>query len=192
MWGLDRITPNSTLSGIAAPPPRRDSYSPAPRRPYPAGPGPLPPRPGLIPRSSSLNILSPNASNTSLPLGSRAPNGAGRRRPNGGAPLDLANPIQVLSNIMGGPPRKPVNLKQEDADSAIVQKPEEVEEDIDFGGMSLKDFAAAAEVEATTGTRLPSSVHTYSAQSVEECTCLHPEYGVFAYRDCSRQGERQI
>lgn len=168
MWGLDRFSAHSTPSGT--PPPRRDSYSPAPRRPYPSGPGPLPPRPGLNPRSSSLSLVSPASSSTSLPASARIPNGAGRRRPTGGAPPNVPDPLHVLESIMGGPPRKPVNLKGEAAIGTIPNKPEEVVVDIDFGGLSLQDFAA----EAAPEIRHSHPVHTYSSQSVEECMCSFP------------------
>ncbi|KAH8723639.1 Sac2 family-domain-containing protein [Phaeosphaeriaceae sp. PMI808] len=162
MWGLDRISAYSTPSGT--PPPRCDSYSPAPRRGYPSGgPAPLPPRPGLVPRSSSLSLISPTYSNTSLPGAARAPNGGPRRRPTGGALHHGPDPIQVLASIMGGLPRKPP-ASSGGMVPAIPQKPEEVEEDIDFGGLSLHEFAAEAPREQERST----SVHTYSAQSVEE------------------------
>ncbi|RMZ70097.1 Vps52 Sac2 family [Pyrenophora seminiperda CCB06] len=142
---------------LGTPPPRRDSYSPAPRRGYPAAPA-QPVRPGLTPRSSSLTLLlSPNASSTSLASSARMPNGGPRRRPT--APPNVPDPVHVLESIMGGPPR---SLAATDGGAAgtILARPDEVDEDIDFGGLSLQAFAA--EVKA------PSSVHTYSAQSVEE------------------------
>ncbi|KAF1996644.1 Vps52-domain-containing protein [Amniculicola lignicola CBS 123094] len=163
MWGLDRLSAHPTPSGT--PPPRRDSYSPAPRRPYQApGPGPLPPRPGLNPRSSSLSLVSPNSSYTSLPGTNRIPNGGNRRRQGpGGMPPNIPDPLQVLEAILGGPPRKPGG-SGEDAEESVPQKPAEVVEDIDFGGLSLREFAAAD----TPRIRHSSPVHTYSAQSVEE------------------------
>lgn len=167
MWGLDRITANSTPSGT--PPMRRDSYSPAPRRPYPApAPGPLPPRPGLTPRSSSLNLLSPGASTTSLPSTARIPNGA-HRQPSvrGRAPASVADPLQVLESILGAPPRNPI--QRDGHIGTIPTKPDEVVEDIDFGGLSLQDFAAAE----TPQRRREEPVHTYSAQSIKECMCLY-------------------
>ncbi|KAF2684014.1 Sac2 family protein [Lentithecium fluviatile CBS 122367] len=160
MWGLDRLSAHSTPSGT---PPRRDSYSPAPRRPYAAGPMPLPPRPGINPRSSSLSLVSPASSTTSLPAGARIPNGAGRRRPLGGAPPNVPDPLQMLESIMGGPPRKPVASKGGRV-GTMPNKPDEIDVDIDFGGLSLRDFAA----EAAADTQQSSPVHTYSAQSVEE------------------------
>ncbi|KAF2122334.1 Sac2 family protein [Lophiotrema nucula] len=160
MWGLDRLSANSTPSGT--PPPRRDSYSPAPRRPYPgAGPGPLPLRPGLTPRSSSLNILSPNSSSTSLPSTQRIPNGSRYRR-QGPTPVNVPEPVDVLESILGGPPRKSAVGKGDDVSQP--KKPEEVVEDVDFGGLSLQAFAAADEPQI----RHSAPVHTYSAQSVEE------------------------
>jgi hypothetical protein len=181
MWGLDRLSAYSTPSGT--PPPRHDSYSPGPRRGYPAsGPGPLPLRPGLVPRSSSLSLISPGASTTSLPSTARGPNGAPRRRPTGGAPHHGPDPVQVLASIMGGMPRKPL-VSSHERDQAVPQKPEEVVEDIDFGGLSLQDFAAEAPLEHKQTT----SVHTYSAQSVEECMCSPLASRRFAHRDCRRQ-----
>ncbi|KAI4649242.1 hypothetical protein J4E93_003557 [Alternaria ventricosa] len=64
---------------------------------------------------------------------------------------------------MGGPPRNSPATNGEDS-MRITEKPEVVEEDIDFGDLSLHDFAAAK----TAEQQQPTSVHTYSAQSVEE------------------------
>jgi hypothetical protein len=167
MWGLDRLSASSTPSGT--PPPRRDSYSPAPRRGYPAsGPGPLPIRPGLQPRSSSLSLASASNSTTSLPGTARIPNGGSRRQPTRGASHRGPDPVQILASIMGGLPRKPLTGDDEKT-GAVPQKPEEVIEHVDFGGLSLQDFAA----EAPKVQQPSTSIHTYSAQSVEECTCLY-------------------
>ncbi|KAI4621907.1 hypothetical protein J4E80_004281 [Alternaria sp. BMP 0032] len=64
---------------------------------------------------------------------------------------------------MGGPPRSSPATNGEDS-TRISEKPGMVEEDIDFGDLSLHDFAAAK----TAERQQPTSVHTYSAQSVEE------------------------
>lgn len=170
MWGLDRRSVHATPTGT--PPPRCDTYSPAPRRPYGGpGPGPLPPRPGLPPRTSSLSLTGSLASSStsSLPSTAQIPNGAGRRRvgPGGAPPPDVPHPLQVLEAILGGPPRKPTVAKEDD-DTAVRRRPEEVVDEIDFGGLSLHDFVAAD----TPDARHSSPVHTYSAQSVEECTCF--------------------
>ncbi|KAF2450331.1 Sac2 family protein [Karstenula rhodostoma CBS 690.94] len=160
MWGLDRLSAHSTPSGT--PPPRRD-YSPAPRRLHPTDrPAPLPLRPGLNPRSSSLSLISPLSSTTSLPSTVGLPNGSGRRRPPGGVPPNVPDPLHVLEAIMGRPPRKPVLLKASGI-GVLPEKPEELDTSIDFGGLSLHDFAAE-----DTPEPVASPVHTYSAQSVEE------------------------
>ena len=177
MWGLDRLSSYSTPTGT--PPPRRD-YSPAGRRGYPApGPIPLPVRPGLQPRTSSLSLVSPGASNVSLPSTVRAPNGAPlRRRVTGGIPPNVPDPVQVLASIMGGPPRKPISANG--IGGTVQSKPDEVDADIDFGELSLHDFAEAAAPEQ----RQDTSVHTYSAQSVEECTSLSSALVSCAHRAC--------
>jgi hypothetical protein len=173
MWGLDRLSSYSTPTGT---PPRQDSYSPAPRRGYPAPAQPL--RPGLAPRSSSLTpLISPNASTTSLSSSTRLPNGGPRRRPTGGA--NIPDPVHVLESIMGGPPRRSVTANG-DTDGHTQAKPKEVEEVIDFGGLSLQDFVA----ESTRQRQPSTSVHTYSAQSIEECTCLCSTSHVFAHFPC--------
>jgi hypothetical protein len=173
MWGLDRLSSYSTPTGT---PPRQDSYSPAPRRGYPAPAQPL--RPGLAPRSSSLTpLISPNASTTNLRGSSPMPNGGPRRRPTGGA--NVPDPVHVLESIMGGPPRNP-GTANGGTGQQIQGKPEAVDEDIDLGGLSLQDFVA----ESTRPRRPSTSVHTYSAQSVEECTCSSSAAQVFAHVPC--------
>jgi hypothetical protein len=160
------------------PPTRRDSHSPAPRRGYPAPAQPV--RPGLNPRSSSLTpLVSPNASTASLPLSARIPNGGPRRRQTGRVPPNVPDPVHVLESIMGGPPRNPPVANGDDA-ARTSGKPNEVEDEIDFGGLSLQDFVAVK----TAERQQPTSVHTYSAQSVEECTCSCSESQVFAHCVC--------
>jgi hypothetical protein len=80
---------------------------------------------------------------------------------------------------MGGPPRRPVPVNVNGI-GRIPEKPEALETSIDFGGLSLQDFAAEG-----TPEPVASPVHTYSAQSVEECMCFAPSPRDFAYRECS-------
>ncbi|KAE9965153.1 hypothetical protein BLS_007817 [Venturia inaequalis] len=153
----DRRSSLSTPS--ATPPPL--SRSPASRRgPYaPSGPGPLPPRPGLNPRSSSLSLAStPNASTTNLPT-LRVANGSSlrnemRRSP----PMEVPDPMRVLQSIFGAAPRKQV---------AGIEGGRRVElaEDVDFGGLSLEEFADEKEDRASSQ---PSDVHNYTVQSIEQ------------------------
>ncbi|KAF2198111.1 Sac2 family protein [Delitschia confertaspora ATCC 74209] len=161
MW-LDRFA-HSTPSGT--PPPRGSSYSPAPRRPYPpSGPGPLSHRPSLPHRSSSLQSLAttPASSSTSLPSTARLTNGAGRRRDTGGVPQNIPDPLRVLESIIGGPSRK-ARADTTEASQATA-RPQELVEDIDFGRLSLQEYAEASNKEEQHS--LP--VHIYSAQPVEE------------------------
>ena len=157
MW-LDRFSAHSTPAGT--PPPQGRAYSPAPRRPT------RPSAPGLPPRSSSLTLLTPASSSSSLPSTARLPNGSARRPPNHGAPPDVPDPVQVLESILGAPLRTRATASA--GVSEERSKPEEVVQDIDFGGLSLQQF-----VEAKAPTSQPSSpVHTRSAQTAEECTFL--------------------
>lgn len=63
---------------------------------------------------------------------------------------------------MGGPP-KSMNMRHGNTEDAL-QRPTEVAEDIDFGSLSLHEFANTETVEQ----QHPASVHTHSAQSIEE------------------------
>ncbi|KAF2279277.1 Vps52-domain-containing protein [Westerdykella ornata] len=164
MWGLDRLSAHTTPSGT---PPRRDSYSPAPRRPYAgAGTGSLPSRPGLPTRTSSLSLLgTPASSTTSLPSTAHIANGSERRRPGKGTvPPDVPDPLQVLESILGGPPRKSAVAKEKEV-AASVGRPDELVEEVDFGGLSLREYAAPGTADARHSH---SPVHTHSAQSLEE------------------------
>jgi hypothetical protein len=162
MW-LDRF---SAPSGT--PPPQGRAYSPAPRRPYnPSGPGSLPLRPGLPSRTSSLSLVSPGSSTTSLPIGARGHNGADRRR-QGVPPLNVPDPLQVLESILGASPRRALLGKGESSATTQPVKPVELVDNIDFGGLSLQEFAQESKLHAQE----LAPVHTYSAQSVEECMCL--------------------
>jgi hypothetical protein len=76
-------------------------------------------------------------------------------------------------------PRKPLASSYE-KEHAFPQKPAVVEEDIDFGGLSLQEFA----VEAPREHKRVPSVHTYSAQSVEECTFSSLTLRRYAHCDC--------
>lgn len=63
---------------------------------------------------------------------------------------------------MGGPPKR-TKLRDGNTEDAL-QRPTEVAEDIDFGSLSLQEFANQDTAEQQHST----SVHTYSTQSIEE------------------------
>ncbi|EKG14106.1 Vps52/Sac2 [Macrophomina phaseolina MS6] len=146
-------------SPAPSPSPAR-SYSPAPsRRPYLA---PLPQRPGINPRSSSLSLLSPTSSSSSLPAQGRLPNGSGLRvQINSSPPADVPDPQKVLENILGGPPKRTVPGHSGDL---AVERPVDLVADIDFGGLSLDAFAA---LDGEQQQRI-GPTHPRSNESVEE------------------------
>ena len=158
MW-TERRSSQSTPSHT---PPQSRPYSPAQRRPG-AGPGPLPPRPNIHPRSSSLSLAStPNASVTNLQAAARVPAGSSLRNEiRNPTPDNVADPLEVLSSILG----KPVKPKSTDGET---QRPEsELIADIDFGGLSLQDFVKRGDVQQDKAP----DVHSYTVRSIEECTC---------------------
>lgn len=77
---------------------------------------------------------------------------------------------------------------QDDGES-VAGKPEVVVEEIDFGGLSLLEFANAKDEVSV----LPPTVDTYSAQSIDECMFFLLNTGTFQALIVfsSRQGERQ-
>jgi hypothetical protein len=138
MW-LDRFSGHSTPSGGT--PPYNRSYSPAPRnRPTHLSPGPQPARPGYSPRSSALSLaLTPNDSTASLPGTLRA-NGSTLKQSRSISPSqDVADPLDVLNGIIGrsGDSGKvPGSAEKQTA----IEKPDQLVESIDFGGLSLEGF----------------------------------------------------
>ena len=154
---LSLSTPQHTAHGMwlnrysAHPSP---SPSPAPqRRPSHLAPGPLPHRPGLTPRSSSLSILT-NGSTDSLPPGARiyGPTSNLRNQLDASPLESIPDPLNVLRDILGPSP----------SDSEQLDRPVNVVQDIDFGELSLQDFADAPH--SPSHDKLPEQ------KSVEECT----------------------
>lgn len=161
MW-LDRFSQQSTPLGT---PQQSRLGTPAPRRSG-LSPGPLPSRPGINPRSTSLSTLtSPTSSTTSLPATARIPNGSALRNEISiPVPVNVPHPLQILGDTLGKSRRSARREVVEDG--GPVQKPSEVVENIKFDGLSLEAFAAEKPKAHT------EDVHTYSSQSIEECTCI--------------------
>ncbi|KAF2762370.1 Vps52-domain-containing protein [Pseudovirgaria hyperparasitica] len=159
---LGRFPTQSTPSGISSPQDR--SYSPAPpRRPHQAG-GSL--RPGINPRSSSLSIAaSPSTSTHSLSSTVKQANGSQLRRQfNGPTSADISDPLLVLQEIVGSPSRRQALIDKNGFHDVGVERPVGLEENIDFGGLSLEAFAK----QDFTSRHVPLHVHTYSAHSAQE------------------------
>ena len=129
MW-LDRLSAHSTPSG--APFDSRGS-SPVPRRSTLLSPVPQNSRPGSNRQGSSLSILlTPSDSQTSLPALAR--DASSRKRPS-----DVVDPLEVLNGIIG-------KQKGESVGGSKTQgseiKPAQLVGEIDFGGLSLEEFAS--------------------------------------------------
>jgi hypothetical protein len=132
------------------------SSSPAPqRRPSHLAPGPLPHRPGIANRSSSLSLLT-NGSTDSLSAAARYPPAhSNLRNQLDASPLDnVPHPLDVLRDILA-----PVQ-----SDSLSSDDPAHHAANIDFGELSLQEFADAA----------PSSDQPSEQPSVEECMLARP------------------
>lgn len=157
MW-RDRISGQSTPPGanrnLSLP---RRSSSQLSRSPYNG-------RPGLASKTSSTSLLvSPNESTVSLPGGGRPPNGAGLRQTSGqqSRPEAVPDPLEVLNGII----RKETQGK--DVPQILTQlesRPEDLVESIDFGDLSLEEFAARADSKPTR----KSKGSDIDAQTVEQ------------------------
>ncbi|KAG2166333.1 Vps52-domain-containing protein [Aureobasidium pullulans] len=126
------------------------SSSPAPqRRPSHLAPSPLPHRPGIASRSSSLSILT-NGSTDSLPAAARYPPAPSNLRNQlDASPIDnVSHPLDVLRDILG--PIQPEPIPSDTSDQRGTN--------IDFGELSLQEFADAP----------PSSDQPSEQPSVEE------------------------
>ncbi|KAI9892866.1 MAG: hypothetical protein M1814_001025 [Vezdaea aestivalis] len=116
------------------PPPRQ--YSTSPRRPSHLGPGAFPTRPPYSPRSSSLS-LPLNQSSSSLSAPGRPANGSNLRQSTvASTPGTVSDPLEVLSDIIGNTVTRTSSSHTDESRPAVL-------EDIDFGTLSIQEFAAA-------------------------------------------------
>lgn len=138
MW-LERFSGQSSQSTPSGSPNR--AFSPAPRRSVQLGPSTLPRRPGLSPRTSSLSVASFGSSTDSSPAAARIPNGTSLKNELGTSPVaDVVDPIGVLQDILGPLPKGETG----GTNGVHVERPSEFAQNIDFGSLSLEDFAEAA------------------------------------------------
>ncbi|EEP81689.1 conserved hypothetical protein [Uncinocarpus reesii 1704] len=157
MW-LDRFSGHSTAS--AATPPFHRQASPTPR-PSPLRANNQPSRPPFNARSSSLSLASVvNASSTSLPGTLRQTNGS-TLRVSAARESNASDPLEVLQDIIGKQ-RELDGSKSAEADENPLERPGDLVDNIDFGGLSLEDFV----VQRNDRARFSNDDQTY--QSAEQ------------------------
>ena len=152
MW-LERFSGQSTQSTPAGSPRRGLSPGP-PRRSVHLAPSTLPRRPGLNPRTSSLSVLSIGGSSDSLPAAARIPNGTNLKHELASSPAgDVSDPLEVLEGILGRLPKE--EGAQVNEELAVV-KPAHLDETIDFGGLTLDEFANGTVQENAHEAEIPA------------------------------------
>ncbi|PNY23998.1 Vacuolar protein sorting-associated protein [Tolypocladium capitatum] len=156
MW-LDRLAGGQAgTSGASTPQPGARPYSPLPRRTSGAlSPYVTSQRQGHSPRSSSLSLVSSDSS-ASL-LSSRKPNGSGLRQSS--TIPDVSDSLGTLEKLLR-PRRGSGEDHVENQTSSMVDA--DIEFDVDFGGLSLKDLVSSqAPEDAPVSTRRPQSIQEY-------------------------------
>ncbi|KAL9095235.1 MAG: hypothetical protein Q9165_002491 [Trypethelium subeluteriae] len=166
MW-LNR-SPAQTPSS-SSPPPRDRPYSPAtvsPRRSNHLTPNPLPQRPGLPSRASSLSLIS-NVSTENLHGPRRAPNGSSLKHELSISPsLNVSNPLEVLEGILGTSLRKDEDEDEGKRGRMKKAAPLEQVQDVDFGGLSLQEFAAQGRPARPSRPRTSTEAYVDSAHTI--------------------------
>ncbi|KAL8791912.1 MAG: hypothetical protein Q9195_005488 [Heterodermia aff. obscurata] len=162
MW-LDRFSGHSTPSQ-SPPPPQNRALSPAPpRRPSQLGPG-LPQRPAYGPRTSSLNLASRSNISTTSVNSQKLPNGSTLKH-EVTPPADFPDPLEVLEKVLGRTLQQDHNADGVSDGYPIPQKPSELVKDVDFGGLSLEDFAQSMDLVESKQMEVDTRM---TAQTVEE------------------------
>ncbi|KAK6073099.1 Vacuolar protein sorting-associated protein 52 B [Seiridium cupressi] len=155
MW-LDRLAGQPSGSPSSSQPGSR-AYSPAPGRRTPSNLGPYltSQRPGAAARSSSLLSLASNDSSTSSLLGaSRRANGSTLKQST--TTYSGPEPVDILNKLLG---EGTADGDNQAAPTAITQ--EDLELDLDFGGLSLTDLALSEDA-------IEESAIVHRSQTVEE------------------------
>lgn len=99
-----------------------------------------------------------------MPAGARLPNGSGLRNQLDSSPVSEAqDPLDVLGSILG--PLRDESSKDNNSEIiAFVARPDDLAQDVDFGGLSLQEFAGL-DAKPTESAR---SDNTISAQTVKD------------------------
>ena len=142
-------------------------YSPsAQKRPIQLGSSTLPRRPGLLPRSSSLSAASLASSTESLPATVRLPNGSNLRKELAGASTaDAPDPVEVLASILG--PLRQDGRANGTNGSVVGERPETLVGDVEFGDLSLEEFAST-EVQTAATSQDASEQNVTSIEDFEK------------------------
>ena len=80
----------------------------------------------------------------------------------------MDDPVDVLEKIIGGSLKR--SEGDNDGEEAVLERPSELLEDIDFGGLGLQEFASS---ESKNEPPLNAKAAQESIQSVEECEYVH-------------------
>ena len=145
---LDRLAPGSS--------PASRRGSPAPRN----KPAPLPTRPGLDSRTTTLSSLVRSSSYSSSLITAGRTEGVASRHISEPSP-GARNPLDVLGEILG----KPVDETEEEGDDTENDLDiDKLEDDIDFGGLSLNEY-----LEAPASKQPSAQITVRSIQTAEEC-----------------------
>ncbi len=162
MW-LDRLSGHTTPAATpsASPPPVASRpYSPAPRRSGHLGPQSAVQRSGFNPRSSSLSLHS-NDSTTSLLSSSKRPNGSTLKQ--SVIAEDVPSPLAVLESLLGAEGKEQANaVKAQHGVNGFGTDDEDFENELDFEGLSLREFASRSFPPTPEG-------YVNTTQSIEEC-----------------------
>ncbi|KJZ78091.1 hypothetical protein HIM_02728 [Hirsutella minnesotensis 3608] len=157
MW-LDRLAGGpASVSGSSTPQPGSRPYSPMPRRTSGAlSPYVTSQRPGHSPRSSSLSLVS-NDSSASQLSSSRRPNGSGLRQSS--THPALPDSLETLDKLLhaDAPEQQRGLLTEADVDF-----------DVDFGSLSLKELATQSDEESPIlSRRRPQVLEEYEREKTK-------------------------
>lgn len=143
-------------------------YSPAARgKSIQLGPSTLQRRPGLNPRTSSLSAASLVSSTESLPSTAKLPNGSSLKNELGSLRVqDGPDAVEALQNILG--PLRNDNLTNGTSCDISTSRPDVIISDIDFGGLSLEEFASQSpqrpQYSETRSAKVASSVEDFEKE----------------------------
>lgn len=166
MW-LDRFSGINTPSGSPPPSQNNRSYSPAPRRSSHLAPG-TSVRPSYNSRNSSIHLgVKSNASTTSL-NSTKVPPGSTLKQQIT-PPPDFVDPLKLLAAVVGNPLPEEKLENGTTQDDVEFKRPTLLVADIEFNGLSLKDFTKADF--SDKGENGVNSVIT--VQTVEECEYVY-------------------